>query len=107
MIMTRILLRSLLILSVAALVAGGIFLLTVNGVISLGEAGASHSPVNGEGFARGGALSQPSGDQLRDGGAQTGFSFNELGGVAVQAGKIALITLLVVMVNAAASLLKR
>jgi hypothetical protein len=111
MTMAKILLRTLLILLAAGLVAGGIYLLTVNGIISLGGANASHSPENGGGFARGGALSQPpGGGQLHDRGGlegQSGFSLSGLSGVAVQAGKIALLTLLVVVVKAITQIFKR
>jgi hypothetical protein len=111
MTMAKILLHTLLILLVAGLVAGGIYLLTVNGVINLGGAGTSHGTESGGGLARGGALPQPPGGaQFHDRGGlegQGGFSLNGLGGVAVQAGKIALITLLVAALKVITQIFKR
>ncbi len=103
--MTRILLRTLVILLVAGLVAGGIYLFAQSGGLSLiGAAG------HAEGLSRASAagLPQADGELHFDGGdSQAGFSLDGLGGVLMQLGKVAAITMLVGVVKAGARLFRR
>jgi hypothetical protein len=113
-------LRTLVILIVSGLVAGGIFMFANNGGMnilnSVGQAvGLSQGERHRDGFNRTGV--PPQGDRAefaqgrppREGGpdGQTGFSLAGLSGVAVQAGKVALITVIVVVIQSTVSLIHR
>ncbi len=102
--MLKIILRTLIILLVAGLVAGGIYLFVQNGEASLLGAGAGRAI--GRGFPAGQAPGTLAGaiftaGQRLDGfergpEGQMGFSLAGLAGVVMQAGKVAVITALVV-----------
>ncbi len=97
--MTRILLRTLLILVVAGLVAGAIYLFAQNGGLSLIGAG---------GHAEGFSPASAGGELHLDGrDVQAGFSIEGLGGVLMQLGKVALITVLVAVIKVGTRLFKR
>lgn len=113
--MLKILLRMLIILAVAGLVAGGIYLLAQNGGMSwLGIGGTHEGLLNGAGAAAGQLPARPDGGAFvkgqhfeggRDGGA--GFSLMGLTGLAMQLGKVAVITAAVVVFQTVMRLFKR
>jgi hypothetical protein len=116
--MVKTILHGALILLVAGLVAGGIYLFVQNGGMSMiggaaGQAeGFEHGSGNGPGFARGnapsGAQGFPQGEGFRgDRGGEDSFSVAGIGGVLMQLVKVAVITALVVAVQAVIRLFKR
>lgn len=113
--MLKIILRTLIILLVAGLVAGGIYLFVQNGGVSLLGAGAGRdsgrgfSPDQSPGTLAGAAFAAGQRPASFDHGpeGQAGFSLAGLAGVAMQAGKIAVITALVVAVQSLARLFRR
>lgn len=104
--MLKLFLHTLIILLVAGLVAGGIYLFTQNGGMSLigaaqddgfsQQRGLHAQPADGESSQR----QHPT--RGREG--QMGFSLLGLSGVVVQAGKIAVITALVMLVKIVGSM---
>jgi hypothetical protein len=111
-------LHAVILLLVAGLVAGGIYLFVQNGGMSLigGAAGQSevfeHGPGNGPGFALGsaptGAQGFPQGEGFRAGrGGEDSFSLAGIGGVLMQLVKVAAITIFVVAAQAVIRLFKR
>jgi hypothetical protein len=106
--MIKVLLRTLIILMVTGLVAGGIYLWAENG--SAGLLGGDSLP-GGADFADGARPARPDGADFgrREGGREggMGFSLAGLAGVAVQLGKIAAITTAVLVVRALARLVGR
>jgi hypothetical protein len=106
--MLKVLFRTLIILLVAALVAGGVYLFAVNGGMSLlgGVGQASHGIANGSGLPRAGTFAPLAGGGRFDH-DQNGFSLAGLGGVAVQAGKVAALTTLVLAIKGILQAFKR
>ncbi len=117
--MLRLIVRTVIILLVAGLIAGGLYLFANNGGMSLVGAGGqqdgfSHGSTNAAGLTQVNtkvqtASGQPGQDVFRGGDGshdQNGFSLLGLGGVFLQAAKIAVITALVVALKAAWQLLK-
>ena len=119
--MMKIILRTLIILLVTGLVAGGIYLLVEKTGVVLGGSERLFDERSGD-FAQGHRFSEgtrperPEGlafekgeFERRDGDheGENGFSWMGLGGVVMQAGKIALITAVVVAFQALFRLFKR
>lgn len=116
--MLKIVLRTVIILLVTGLVAGGIYLFVENGGASSLGAGETREGISagierGAGFVEGEMPARPEGEGGRHaigaGGreGEEGFSLLGLSGVAMQIGKIAVITALVAVVQAVVRLFKR
>jgi hypothetical protein len=105
--MLKLLLRTLIILLVAGLLAGGIYLIAVNGGMNLiGSAGqAPHGFANGSGLPPADTFAPPAGAGFDH--DSSSFSPAGLAGVAVQAGKIAATTALVMAIKAFLQMFKR
>jgi len=120
--MIKILWRTLILLLAAALVAGGIYLFAENGGISGLSIGGLSAEAGRDGFSAGemgerpegrrsdGGQLPPQGDRIRRQGghdSEMGFSLAGLGGVGLQLGKVALITGVVVAIQAFGRWFKR
>jgi hypothetical protein len=117
--MLKIIIRTFVILLVSGIVAGGIYLFAQNGGMNIlsavgGNTRFARGGRNGFGQPPGGDRQPPNGDfyQQRpfgDGGRDgfSGFSLASLSGVLMQAGKVALITVAVILIQFLVRLIRR